>query len=191
MDPEQLLHPHGELTGVEVMIDYLDDNLRRLKRDLSDISEECLHWQVDPSANSIGVILWHMGRLLDVFFTRHASGLASEEECWFRSGWAETTGYDPRGIGRDGWGTLNEYTPAEVAAVPRFSWDQVSGYLEDVYQTVRDYLKSTSMLALAKPGAGFEGKYTRYQIISMGLMDNVRHLGEIRLVKSLYERTKT
>jgi hypothetical protein len=191
MDPEQLLHPHGELTGVEVMIDYLDDNLRRLKRDLSDISEEGLHWQVDPSANSIGVILWHMGRLLDVFFTRHASGLVPEEECWFRFGWAETTGYDPRGIGRDGWGTLNEYTPAEVAAVPRFSWDQVSGYLEDVYQTVRDYLKSTSMLALAKPGAGFEGKYTRYQIISMALMDNVRHLGEIQLVKSLYERTKT
>jgi hypothetical protein len=191
MDPEQLLHPHGELTGVEVMIDYLDDNLRRLKRDLSDISEEGLHWQVDPSANSIGVILWHMGRLLDVFFTRHASGLTPEEECWFRFGWAETTGYDPLGIGRDGWGTLNEYTPAEVAAVPRFSWDQVSGYLEDVYQTVRDYLKSTSMLALAKPGAGFEGKYTRYQIISMALMDNVRHLGEIQLVKSLYERTKT
>jgi hypothetical protein len=190
MDPEQLLYPHGELTGVEVMIDYLDDNLRRLKRDLSDIDEECLHWQVDPSANSIAVILWHMGRLLDVFFTRHAFGLASEEECWFRFGWAKVTGYDPRGIGRDGWGTLNEYTPEEVAEIPRFSWDQVSGYLEDVYQTVRDYLKSTSMLALAKPGAGFEGKYTRYQIISMALMDNVRHLGEIRLVKSLYERNK-
>lgn len=188
MSPKQLLHPHGALSGTEVMVDYLDDNLRRLKRGLQGIDEAGLHWQVDPAANSIAVILWHMGRLLDVFFTQHAAGLPSGEECWFRCGWAEATGYDPRGLGRDGWGTLNNYTPAEVAAMPRFSWDQAWGYLEDVARAVRDYLEATPMTLLAQPGAGFQGQYTRYQIISMALMDNVRHLGEILLIKSLYQR---
>lgn len=69
MRENQLLHPHGELTGNEVMMDYLDDNLRRLKRDLTDIDPNCLHWQPDDAANSIAVTLWHMGRILDVFLT--------------------------------------------------------------------------------------------------------------------------
>jgi hypothetical protein len=190
MEPEQLIYPHGELTGAEVMIDYLDDNLRRLKRDLKDIPVECLHWQVDPDTNSIAVILWHMGRLMDVFHTRLALGLLSEDECWFRLGWDKDTGYDPRGLGRDGWGSLNGYTRDQVAAMPRFSWTQLSGYLEDVYQSVREFLKTTPMAILADPGAGFDGKFTRYQIISMALMDNFRHLGEIRLIKSLWDRSK-
>ncbi len=189
MTKGKLLHPHGKLTGVEVMIDYLDDNLRRLMRHMKDINDDCLHWQIDTEANSIAVTLWHMGRFLDVFYTQLALGLPSEEECWFRCGWAEATGYDPRGLGRDGWGSLNEYTPAEVAAMPRYSLEQLSGYLDNVYQTVKDYLKSTPMAVLAEPGVGFDGKYTRYQIISMALMDNVRHLGEIRLIKSLWDRS--
>jgi len=39
MQLNQLLHPHDELSGTEVMIDYLDDNLRRVKRYLKDIDE--------------------------------------------------------------------------------------------------------------------------------------------------------
>ena len=191
MNKVQLIHPHGELTGVEVMIDYLDDNLRRLKRDIGGINDTCLHWQIDVSANSIAVTLWHMGRFLDVFFTQLALGLPSTEECWFRYGWAEKTGYDPRGIGRDGWGSLNEYTLEEVSALPRFTKDQLLDFIEQVYDTVRGYLSSTHFEDLAKPGAGFSGKFTRYQVISMALMDNVRHLGEIRLIKSLWERSKS
>lgn len=189
MDTDGLLYPHGELTGVEVMIDTLDDNLRRLKRYTADVNDNCLHWQVDSEANSIAVILWHMGRLLDVFFIQLTLGLPPEEGCWFRGGWAEETGYDPRGLGRDGWGTLNDYTQDEVAAMPRFTREQLLGFIDDIYQTLRENLKITPMKVLAEPGVGFDGAFTRYQIISMALMDNVRHLGEIRLIKSLWERS--
>jgi hypothetical protein len=125
---------------------------------------------------------------LDVFFTQLALGFPSDEERWIKGGWAEKTGYDPRGLGRDGWGSLNEYSPEEVAAMPKFLQDQLMEFLEEVYSTVRDYLKATPMSELTKPAAGFEGKFTRYQVISMALMDNVRHLGEIRLIKSLWQR---
>jgi hypothetical protein len=183
------LHPHDELTGTEVMIDYLDDNLRRLKRQLANINDDCLYWLIDPESNSIATILWHMGRILDVFFTQLALGLPSDDERWIAGGWVEKTGYDPRGLGRDGWGSLNEYSLEEVAAMPKFSKEQLIVFLEDVYDSVREYLKSTTIQALAKPGAGFEGKFTQYQVISMALMDNVRHLGEIRLTRSLWERS--
>ncbi len=190
MKTKSLLHPHGELTGNEVMVDYLDDNLRRLKRMLAGVSDDCLHWQSDPEANSIATNLWHMGRILDVFFTQLAQGLPSEEERWIAGGWAEKTGYDPRGLGRDGWGSINEYTREAVAAMPHFNLELLLNFIEDVHGTVREFLMATPMLNLAKPATAFEGQFTQYQVISMALMDNVRHVGEIRLIISLWDRTQ-
>ena len=184
----KLLHPHDELTGNEVMIDYLDDNLRRLQRNLAGITDACLHWQVDAESNSIAVILWHMGRLLDVFFTQHALGLTSDQERWIAGGWADKTDYDPRGLGRDGWGSVNEYTLEEVTAMPKFDLQLLLDFIADVYDTVRVYIVSTPMKNLAAPAPGFDGQFTQYQVISMALADNIRHLGEIRLIRSLWER---
>lgn len=174
-----------------MMIDFLDDNLRRLKRYLDKVNDDCLYWQPDAEANCIAVILWHMGRILDVFFHQLALGFPTEKQCWFRDGWAENSGYDPRGIGRDGWGSLNEYTLEEVAAMPKYSLDQLMGFLEDVYDDLRKYLQITPETELTEPCVGFDQQYTKYQVITMALMDNIRHLGEIRLTRSLWERAKT
>ena len=184
----ELLHPHGELTGTEVMCDYLDDNLRRLKRFLTSLDEAALHWQLDPESNSIATNLWHMGRILDVFINQLARGLPADDECWFRLGWAEQTGYDPRGLGRSGWGSGNEYALEEVAAIPKLSGEQLLEFITAVYTALREYLQVTPMADLAQPGTGFEGKFTQYQIIPMALMDNIRHMGEIRLIQSLWQR---
>jgi hypothetical protein len=191
MSETSLLFPHNVLTGSEVMIDCMDDNIRRLKRYMDKVNDDCLYWQPDAEGNCIAVILWHMGRILDVFFHQLALGLPTEKQCWFQDGWAEKTGYDPRGIGRDGWGSLNEYTLNEVAAMPKYSLVQLMGFLEDVYGALKNYLRSVPEIELTEPCAGFEGEYTKYQVITMALMDNIRHVGEIRLTRSLWERAKT
>lgn len=189
MNKKSLLHPHGELDGIAVLIDLIHDQQRRLKRDLADVNDSCLHWKVDPEANSIALILWHIGRLLDVFFIQHALGKPPQETCWFKYGWADRTHYDPRGRGRDGWGTLNQYTPQEIAEIPHFNKDDLLGFIDDVYAALETHLQSTTMRTLAEPAPGFQGQFTRYQVIVMALMDNVRHLGEIRLLKSLWQRS--
>ncbi len=175
-------------TVQEVLIDLLEDNRRRLQRHLDRIGDDCLHWMPTPETNSIAVTIWHMGRLLDVFLTRQAMGLPAEEESWFRKGWMQQTGYDPRGIGRDGWGSLNDYTNKEVAAIPRMSREQLLGYLDDVYAATKEYLRSISNQELQALAPGFEGQFTRYQCIQMALMDNVRHLGEILALIARWER---
>ena len=189
MPTDQLLHPHGNLTANDVMVDYLDDNQRRLRRTLAGISDDCLHWKADEESNSIATNLWHMARILDVFVTHLALGLPTNQERWIAGGWAKETNYDPRGIGRDGWGSVNEYTLEEVSAMPKFSLGLLIDFIDDVYKTVRDYICSSSLEILCQPANGFNGQYTRYQVISMAVIDNVRHLGEIRLIKSLWERS--
>jgi hypothetical protein len=179
---------HGVLDGNQVMVDYLDDNLRRVKRLITRVDEGGLHWKPDPGANSIAVTIWHMGRLLDVFLTQHVKGESSANECWVRNAWVELTGYDPRGIGSDGWGAVNGYTLEEAGAIPHFSKEQVVGYLEQVCDAARIYIQQTPMGDLAQAAPGLGGRYTKYQVLSMALMDNVRHLGEIYALKAARER---
>ncbi|MFQ5615068.1 MAG: DinB family protein [Anaerolineales bacterium] len=185
-----ILFKHGVLNANEVMIDYLKDNQRRLKRVMDEINDSCLHWKSAPDANSIAVTLWHMGRLLDVFLTQQANGEPSEHESWFRCGWAQQTRYDPRGLGQNGWGAVVGYTIAEAAAIPRFTREQVLGYLDDVYSAASTYIQNTPMAELAEAAPGFEGRYTKYQVLSMAILDNVRHLGEIYTIKAMWGRTR-
>jgi ADP-ribose pyrophosphatase YjhB (NUDIX family) len=172
----------------EVLIDLLDDNRRRLGRTLDRLDPAALHWRPEPEANSIALTLWHMGRLMDVFMTRMVRGARAEEECWFREGWAERTHYDPRGLGRDGWGSLNDYTQGQVEGVPQLTAEESLGYLDDVYGALKTYLMETPNSELQRPAPGFDGRFSRYQCVQMALMDNVRHLGEIMALKARWER---
>ena len=172
----------------EVLTDLLEDNRRRLRRVFAAMGDECVLWQPEAEANSIAVTVWHMARMFDVFLTQQAQGRPAADECWHKLGWAEQTGYDPRGAGQHGWGMLTGYTQAEVAAVPQLTREQLLCYFDEVYDAVRDYLAGIAMDQLLSPAAGFEGKYTQYQCIQMALMDNVRHLGEIYAIKASWER---
>ncbi len=172
----------------DVLIDLLEDNRRRLLRLLGSLSDECIQWQPEAGANSIAITIWHMARMFDVFLTRQAEGEQEEAEIWFRHGWAEGTGYDPRGIGQNGWGMLTGYTQEEAAAIPKPALAQAPAYLGEVYDGVREYLASTPIETLLTPAADFEGKYSKYQCIQMALMDNVRHLGEIYAIRARWER---
>jgi hypothetical protein len=176
------------MSGNDVIVDLLEDNRRRLHRFMEQVDDGCLYWTPDPGANSIGVTVWHMGRLMDVFLTRQARGEPAENECWNRDGWAQRTGYDPRGIGRDGWGTVNGYSRQEVAAIPRFGKAELLAYFDDVHDRVTAYVAQTPMVELQTPGTGFEGRFSQYQCIQMALMDNARHLGESYALKAMWER---
>jgi hypothetical protein len=173
-----------------VLIDFLEDNRRRLHRLFAVISDESLFWKPAAEANNIAVTVWHMARILDVYLTQQVRGWASEEECWFQQDWANQTHYDPRGKGLNGFGMLTGYTQEEVAAIPHFTKEQILGYLDNVYDMVERYLEKTPIETLVTPGIGFQGKYTQYQCIQMALLDNIRHLGEVFAIHARQEPKK-
>ena len=176
-------------TVKDVLIDLIEDNSRRLHRFMDQMEDDCLYWKPHPKANSIGLTVWHMGRLFDVFLTRQIVNDPAESECWFRNGWMQKGGYDPRGIGREGWGTLNGYTDAEAGAVPQFDKSLLLGYYGDVINMAINYIEQTSIEQLNTIAPGFEAQFTNYQIIQMVMMDNARHLGEIYAIKALWEKS--
>jgi hypothetical protein len=176
------------MNGNEVLIDFLEDNRRRLHRAFDVMDADCIYWKPDPETNNIEITVWHMARIFDVFFHQHTLGKPAEEECWFQSGWADKTGYDPRGIGQNGWGMIAGYTQEEVAEVPRLTKQDMLEFLNQVYDRVSEYISNTPMEELLTPAGGFEGRYSKYQCVQMALLDNVRHLGEIYALKARWDR---
>ena len=74
--------------------------------------------------------------------------------------------------------------------MPRFTKEVLLAHLDEVYEKVRSYIGQVSPQSLTEAAPGFFGKYTKYQVISMVLMDNVRHLGEIYALKAMWERVE-
>src|SRR5260221_11844804 len=97
------------------LVAYVASSVRKA---VAGLSREELTWQPDAEGNSIGIIVWHFSRWLDVLTVRVYGGPPALEEQWFKRGWAQKTGYDPRGMGYLGLGALTGYTWAGVRAVP-------------------------------------------------------------------------
>ena len=127
------------MTNVELLNEWLRDLEEGLCHEIRDLTIEELSWQPDPEANSIGVTVWHISRWLDLLKVRVLDSLPPEDELWHTRGWAARTGYDPRGLGYKGYGTVTGYTQEEVAAIPILTADEQLTYLRDVV----DALSST------------------------------------------------
>ncbi len=115
--------------------DFIEQSLeefrRRLYRTLRDLTVDELAWRPDPQANSIGFIVWHVGRVEDRWFQRFARGTV---EVWVRDGWCRRFGLSE---GDTGVG----YSAEQVANFPPLASDDLKGYLDDVRRETLEYIQ--------------------------------------------------
>jgi uncharacterized damage-inducible protein DinB len=92
--------------------DLLSDALGRVKETVhaavEGLDEKQLAYRLDPQANSIGWLVWHLTRVQD----DHLADLAGTAQLWTRDGWAQRFGL-PFEDAAIGYG----HSSAEVAAV--------------------------------------------------------------------------
>src|SRR5712691_12941248 len=116
------------MRDTELIAKWFEDVGTRIRDQFKALDEDALEWRADDRGNNIRETVWHMGRWIDVL-KRLLDGTQPPTERWFTAGWAERTGYDPRGIGDDGLGVLSGYTFEEVLAIPRLSASELLQYL--------------------------------------------------------------
>jgi hypothetical protein len=172
----------------DVLLQLLDENDNWIHFIVKSLPQACLHWRPDAGANTIGILIWHVARAQDVFYTQHIKNMDAAEEIWFTGGWAEKTVYDPRGIGTHGWGMLTGYTPEDVAAIPIMTVDVLVGYYDEVSTAIREYVSNTPINILQELAPGHEGKQTNWFWIRHPLFDMTRHIGEMMALKGQWER---
>jgi len=157
----------------EMLAEWIGDLRGALERQLDRTPDAALHWRPAKDMNSIGDTVWHIARWLDLVTMWLENG-AAETQHWIKDGWAERTGYDPRGIGTDGLGAISGYSFAEVEAIPKLRRDQLRAYLGAVCDDVIPRLRAADDVAAA-----------RYKGVVQGTLG---HLGEISALRTLFER---
>lgn len=152
---------------------------------LSETDPAALYWHIHPDMNSIGVTIWHVARWFDLFGEVFLIGGGRRDaQLWFREGWAQRTGYDPRGLGYGRLGLLTGYAPELMRAVPRLDASELAAYFAMSSDSILSAIARLTDEALAEV-VEFEGERevlettTRYDhIVQLGL-GATRHLGEI------------
>jgi len=160
--------------------------LARLKR----IPADALYWQPHRESNSIGVTIWHYTRWWDLFGTVTLVDGAIDAQHWFRDGWMDRTGYDPRGKPPDGLGLITGYSVDEMLAVPHLSADDLAAYHTASTTSAISAIEAedaTSLQRTLQVGEGDTGGSRYAQILGLALGSH-RHLGEIDALSSLFER---
>jgi len=159
---------------------------------LKSIPAEALYWQPHRESNSIGVTIWHYTRWWDLFGSVALVDGKIDDQHWFRDGWMERTGYDPRGKPPDGLGLITGYSVDEMLAVPHLTADDLARYHTASTDSTLAALAKEDAASLARMLRVGEGdtEGTRYdQVLGLALGSH-RHLGEIDALASLYERRR-
>lgn len=158
--------------------------LARLKR----VPSPALYWQPHRESNSIGVTVWHYTRWYDLFGTVSLVDGKIDDQHWFRDGWMERTGYDPRGLGSGGLGNITGYTVDQMLAVPHLSAIDLAAYHTACAESFLTALARDDAATLTRAMRVADEEGTRYAHV-LGLVLGVhRHLGEIDALAALYER---
>lgn len=160
-------------THGEMLADWVTDLRGLIERQLARTPDAALHWRPARETNSIGDTVWHIARWLDLV-SMWLQNAAPERQHWMADGWAERTGYDPRGVGTDGLGAISGYTFAEVEAIPKLRADQLREYLGAVCDDVIPRLRGADDTAAQRYKGVVQGTFA--------------HLGEIAAIRTLHER---
>ena len=95
------------------------------------LTAEQLAFRLDPEANSIAWLVWHLSRVQD----DHVAGVAGTEQVWTTQGWAQRFAL-PFPVRSIGYGQSSD----DVAAVRVESPELLTGYYDAVAARTLDYV---------------------------------------------------
>jgi uncharacterized damage-inducible protein DinB len=143
------------------------------------LDEDALSARLDPGANSIAWLVWHLARVQD----DHVSDVAGHEQTWTADGWAERFAL-PFGPGETGYG----FDADQVGQV-RVSAELLTGYLDAVQARTVDFLGGLSGADLDRvvDDAWDPPVTSGVRLVSV-LDDDLEHAAQAAFVRGVLER---
>ena len=119
------------MQGHELLIDAFGRVHEEVHAAVADLTVEQLHERLDPEANPIAWLVWHLARVQD----DHVADVAGTEQIWTARGWAERFG-TPYREGAIGYG----HSSHEVGKLRVPSADLLTGYHDAVHEQTVAYV---------------------------------------------------
>ena len=122
-------------TGADLLADAFGRVQEAVHEAVSDLTVDQLHERLDPGANSIVWLIWHLTRVQD----DHIAEVADLDQVWLRDGYSARFDLpiDQRAVGYG-------HTSDEVAAVRVGDPKMLLEYYDAVHRQTIDYVKSLS-----------------------------------------------
>jgi hypothetical protein len=169
------------MTSAELLVDAFGRIRGVVHRVIDGLTPEQLAFRVDPEANSIAWLVWHLTRIQD----DHLADAAQAEQVWTSQGWLERFGwpFDPLATGYG-------HRPDDVAAVQVDSGELLVGYHDAVHQQTTRFV---SQLKDADLGRIVDRSWDPPVSLGVRLVsviaDDLQHAGQAAFIRGIVQRS--
>jgi hypothetical protein len=137
--------------------------------------------RLDPEANSIAWLVWHLTRIQD----DHVAGVAGTVQVWIADGWVDRFGL-PFEAADHGYG----HDAEQVGAV-RVPGELLTGYHDAVYQRTLDHVRTVTDADLPRVvDTAWDPPVTLSVRLVSVLSDDLQHAGQAAFIKGLLSRRR-
>ena len=168
------------MSGNELLLDGFGRIRDSVHGVLEGVTQDELDARLDPAANSIGWLIWHLTRVQD----DHIAAAGGLEQVWLAAGWwAERCGL-PLDAHDIGYG----HDPDQVAVV-RLTRDQLAGYHEATYEQTVAFVSGLTEEDMTRiVDRRFDPPVTMAVRLVSVLADDLEHVGQAAFIKGLLKR---
>jgi hypothetical protein len=165
----------------DLLLDAFDRIHQLVGSAIEDLTPEQLAFRVDPEANTIGWLVWHLTRIQD----DHIAAIAQREQVWRTGGWADR--FDvPFDIDATGYG----HNAEDVAAVRPQSAALLLGYHAAVHEQT---IECVSGLGPGELDQVIDERWHPPVTVGVRLVsvvsDDLQHAGQAAFIRGIIERT--
>jgi hypothetical protein len=167
----------------QFVLNSFDRQYQALKRAVNGLTYEEITFRPNPHSNSIGFLVWHYGRALDMWFQ---SGVKGEAQLWESQGWAEKFNRAPANPRDVGFGFNEE----QLAAFDAPSIELLLDYAEASRANAMGYIEGLDDADLEKvvvnnPIAAHGGELPLVTMCEMLIWEVNQHGGQMAYLRGL------
>jgi uncharacterized damage-inducible protein DinB len=168
------------MTSAELLVDGFSRVQGTVHEVVEGLSAEELAARLDPDANSIGWLVWHLTRVQD----DHVAGVAGTEQRWTAEGWAKKFGL-PFPDSDIGYGHSSE----QVGQVRVESARLLTDYYDAVHRHTVDFVSGVTEDDLAKiVDRSWDPPVTMAVRLVSVLNDDLQHAGQAAFIRGVLSR---
>ncbi|MCP2279431.1 Protein of unknown function [Nocardia amikacinitolerans] len=169
------------MTSAQLLTDGYERVREAVYEAVDGLDEHALTFRIDPGANTIAWLIWHLTRVQD----DHIADVAGTEQVWTAQDW-----YGRFGLPLDERATGYGDGPDEVALV-RASAESLSGYYDAVHERTLDFVRELTDADLAEVvDTRWDPPVTLAVRLVSVIADDLQHAGQAAYVRGVFDRTR-
>ncbi|MFJ9340462.1 DinB family protein [Streptomyces sp. NPDC101733] len=169
------------MKGTEVLVDGFERIRDVVHEAVEGLSTEELHARIDPEANSIAWLVWHLTRVQD----DHVADAAGLTQVWEAEDWADRLGLRRLPAGATGYG----HTADQAGAVRVESGELLLAYHDAVHEQTLTYVRSLTAADLDRVvDESWDPPVTLGARLVSVLADDLQHAGQAAYARGVVQR---